>query len=244
MVPNLLNSRRPIGLAFAASIAVVAASIFAGSSAKASTIASWDFTTNGSGFANGTTAGTTASGVTSAVITRNGGVVVNTASYSFDSSGFVANSTAANVQVGFNTSTAYNVTDLKFSAFSSNSGPGAVDVYASVNGGAATFVQTLTVTTTSGTSATNYDITLNDTVNTSLQVYFSAHGTTSANGGTLSSSGTFRLNNPGDLSSTPFAFIGTAQSSPVPAPPAVPAALAGMLASGGLALVKRGRRIA
>jgi hypothetical protein len=210
---------------------------------RAGTLAGWDLTSNASS-PSGLAATTVAAPATAAALYQNGGVSANTATYSYDSKGFVAGVQSANVEASLSVGSATNVTDLVFGAFASSTGPGAIAVNYSADGGALVSYGILTIGTASGTSATNYDINFGSLfVNSSLNVFFSAANAVSASGGTLGSSGTFRLNNVGDSSSTPMAFEGAAAAAPVPAPAAVPASLGGMLLLGLGALARRRRRL-
>jgi hypothetical protein len=220
------------------SCAVIAALIgVAGLSAAAGaeTIAGWDLTQNLSGGSNGLVATTTASGISGAAFTRNGTVTVSSATYSYDSKGWLSGDIANNVQAGFSVSSGtWDVTDLIFSAFRSGTGPSAIDVYTSVDGGSPTLFQTLSpITTSAGAAATNYDIMLNLTISSSLEVYFIAD----SSGLASSSTGTLRLNNVSNSSTSTnyFQFEGK-QPATVPLPSA---SLGGIVLTGVLAVARR-----
>jgi MYXO-CTERM domain-containing protein len=212
---------------------------------NADTIAGWNFSDTASGGANNLAATVVATGIT-ATVTRNGTVVNGsaTATYTYDSKGWQSSDTPNNVQVGVTVTSGgpWDVTDLLFSAFRSGTGPNVVDVYYSADGGALTLVQKLTpITTSSGPSATNYDLALNVAISSSLYVYFVADASGLASG----SSGTFRLNNVSDddTSSATYFQLAGSQVVSVPSPAAIPGGIVGLVMVGAAAAIRR-RRIA
>jgi hypothetical protein len=205
--------------------------------ASAATIAGWDLTQNLSGGSNGMPATTSAAGVITTSLTRNGNVTVSSASFSYDSKGWQSANTVNNVEASFFVSSAWNVTDLIFSAFRSGTGPSSVDVYTSVDGGSLNLFQTLTPANTgTGSLATNYDLALNLTVDTDLEVFFVADAT----GLATSSSGTLRLNNVSDNSAAAdyFQFEGN-QPVSVPLPASAAAGAIGMVIVGAGRIARR-----
>jgi hypothetical protein len=229
--------RAAVGVAAAMAIGSIAAS-----HASAGSLAAWNLSSNASS-PSGLAATTVGSPATAGALSQNGTVSGNAASYSYDSKGFAAGVQGDNVEASLSVGAPTTVTDLVFSAFASSTGPGTIDVYYSADGGPLVSDGTLAIGTASGASATNYDVTFSSlTVNSSLNVYFSADASSaSAGGGALGSSGTFRLNNVSDTSSAAdyMQFEGSAVASAVPAPASVPGAIAGLGLLGGFFAFRR-----
>ncbi|HWB54021.1 MAG TPA: hypothetical protein VG722_07505 [Tepidisphaeraceae bacterium] len=233
----MLNRLGLAGLVLAGLAAIPAAT-------NADTIAGWDFTVNISGGTDGMAASVTAPG-TSASITRNGTVAVSSASYSYDSKGWQSSDTTNNVALNMTVTSGgpWDVTDLLFSAFRSGTGPSVVDIYyiADASTNIPTLLQSISVGTTSGVNATNYDVPINLTISSSLSVYFVAD----SNGLASGASGTLRLNNVSDDNSSSATYFQLAghQISSVPTPAEFSAGMVGLLLVGAGAMARR-RRIA
>ena len=155
---------------------------------QGATIASWNLYTTDGGATNPATyntyssttgTGSVAPGITNADITRNGSLTYSSASFGFNSAAWDGNA-AENIGVGFtvNSGGPWDVTDFIFGIRSSATGPGPINVSVSVDGGPSTLFTTLNATT----SYVGYDLHLNDTVNSSLVVQFSAAGTNTTGG--------------------------------------------------------------
>ena len=163
-----------------------------------------------------------ATGVTGLAFMRGTGLATSGAANSISSTGW---STSADdyYSFGFNVAAGRTATvsDLMFGSQASGTGPGLINVLASVDGGAFT-----TVGSYSLAAATNLSQTLTFTsaltALSKIEFRLVAANSTNANGtGTIASTGTFRVTNfdpTGD--NTPFAIDGTvaAASSPVPEP--------------------------
>jgi hypothetical protein len=193
-------------------------------------------TTLGSSFA---AAGLTGLNFTaSSVLTASAGV------NSMNSSGW--NLTGANYSFGFTIAAGNSVTadQIILASRSSGTGPGFLNVLASVDGGAFTTVASFTQTSTN----------FNDeflaitpvTALHSLVFEIVAANQTSANGGTIGSTGTFRVGdyNPSGTP-TPFTIVGTISAPPpgVPEPASIAmTAMGGLCVAAFAALRRKGRR--
>jgi hypothetical protein len=171
-----------------------------------------------------------ASGLTGNNVTESAVLTPSAGNNSMNSSGW--NLAGANYSLGFaiQPGSAVTVDQLILTSRSSATGPGFIDVEASVDGGAFHTVATITQTSTN----------FNDeflaitpvTATKSLTFEFVAANQTSAAGGTIGSAGTFRI---GDFNpaGTPTAF--TLNGTVVPLAAAVPEPPAGVLTALGLA---------
>ena len=192
-------------------IAAAAASLWT-SGARAELIVQWD-TTGLAGNEATAPATAMATGVTGLDITRSSLLSPSPASNNFGSSGWT--NPAQYVQLGFDTTETWNVDTLRLATRSSGTGPGFMNVNVSVDGGAFTTIATITQ---SGTLYNDQYLPVNEVVHSSLVVQFAPANTTSANGGTIGSSGTWRIGDYYDGQSYfSIAFSGSAVSA-VPEP--------------------------
>lgn len=214
--------------------ALVAGSVIA-SFAQAATVAAWDLTGTANGN-NAFAAGTGIAGQTSAInVTRGAGLTATgtPANNGFSADGWTGQATDY-ISFGFNVNAGFavNLTNLYIGTRSSNTGPGSLGLYYSGDG----FSTNLFTFTQSGTAFLNSNVALAlSGLTGNVEFRIRAIGTTSANGGSTSSSGTFRLTNyfnPGDTGN--FSFAGSV--IPVPTPGTF--ALMGL---GGLVAARRRR---
>lgn len=176
--------------------------------------------------------GTAAANVSGIELTRGAGLTPTAAGNSFSASGW---STDANdyFSFGFTVADGYavNLSSLWIGTRSSNTGPGFLGLFYSVDGFASsmhTFVQV-------GTAFNNAVIDLSDLTGLTGTVEFriAALNNTSANGGSIAAAGTFRVGDHSDGANfTEMRFEG----SVVPAPGAM-----ALLGLGGLVAVRRRR---
>lgn len=132
-----------------------------------------------------------AANITGLNITRGAGLNAAAALNSFSSSGWglLANDV---VQLGFNIASGapWQVDTLVLGSRSSGTGPGTINVSASVDGGAFFL---LTSITQPDSTFVNSIVNINQIVASSLIIQFAAANNTSANGGTIGSAGTWRI---------------------------------------------------
>jgi hypothetical protein len=156
-------------------------------------------------------------------ITRGAGLTGASSSNSFNSAGWDDLSGDDYIQFGFQVAAGYTaaVDQLIFATRSSGTGPGFVDVSYSIDG--ADFV-TLTTLAQQGTNYLNSVLDLNQVIQSSLVIRFTAANDTSANGGTIGSAGTFRLSDyspDGGQTYQPITITGDLTLSAVPEPSSV-----------------------
>lgn len=180
------------------------------------TIASWDFTNEPGDQVS--TAGTGSSNLTATNFTRGAGVTATAASNSISGSGW---STASDDYFSFGITVAEgfeaDLATLVIATRSSNTGPGNIALQYSVDN----FATNLANWTQSGTTFNNQSIDLSFLPNLSGTVEFRivVTNTTSANGDTIASGGTFRVGNFFDGTNfIPVNFTGTVNALPAPAP--------------------------
>jgi hypothetical protein len=161
-----------------------------------------------------------ASGLTGNNFTESSVLTTSAGVNSMNSSGW--NLANANYSFGFTIQPGKVVTvdQIILTSRSSATGPGFINLLASVDGGAATTVATITQTSTN----------FNDeflaitpvTAKSSLTFFFVAANQTSAGGGMIGSAGTFRIGdyNPAGTP-TPFTINGTISTAAVPEPSAI-----------------------
>ncbi|QEH35348.1 PEP-CTERM motif protein [Aquisphaera giovannonii] len=216
----------------------IAALILAGRAgqAVAGSVVEYD-TTGAAGNEPSLAATYTAAGLTALDLTRGAGLSPSPASNNFSAGGWDDLSADDYFQLGFTVHAGYAATvdQLFVATRSSGTGPGFVEVAASVDGGA--FAKVATVTQ-NGTFYSDSILDLNVTVASSLVVRFFVDPTNaaSANGGTIGSGGTLRIGDYYDGAYSPLRLTGTTTLTAVPEP-----ASAAMLAVG-IAGVVLGRR--
>ena len=154
---------------------------------------------------------------------RGAGLTGASSSNSFNSAGWDDLSADDYIQFGFQVAAGYtaNVDQLIFATRSSGTGPGFVDVSYSIDG--ANFV-TLTTLAQQGTNYLNSVLDLNQVIQSSLVIRFTAANDTTANGGTIGSAGTFRLSDyspDGGQTYQPITITGDLTLSAVPEPSSV-----------------------
>ena len=184
-----------------------------------------------------------ASGLKGRSVTEGPGLTPSSGANSINASGFTNSSSTAYFSLGFDITAGYSATvnQIILTSRSSGTGPGLINVLASVDGGAFATVATITQTSTN----------FNDeflsitpvTATSSLVFRFVAANQVSAAGGAVGSGGTFRIGdyNPAN-SPTPFTLGGTITplaGSAVPEPSSLAMATIGL---GALGLASRARR--
>jgi len=177
--------------------------------------------------------GTVAANVSALPLTRGAGLNANAGGNSLNSSGFDTLDASDYVTFGFTVDAGYsvNLDTLYFGSRSSNSGPGFLSVYSSLDGFAAPLFSFAQVGTAFTNSAADLSSLTGLTGSVEFRIY--ADNGVSANGGTVGSSGTFRVGDYNDGSNfSEFRFEGTV----VPAP-----ASAALLGLGGLVAIRRRR---
>ncbi len=135
----------------------------------------------------------TASGVTGVAISRGPGLRPNEANNSINSSGWNDLSPNDFYLFGFNVNPGSSavVDSLTLATRSSGTGPGFVNVLYTVNGGPETLITTLVQP---GTNFVNSVLTFSPiSVSSSFRFLLRSANSTSANGGTIGSTGTFRI---------------------------------------------------
>ena len=181
-----------------------------------------------------TPVGTAAANVTGTAMTRGAGLGANAGGNSLNSNGWDTLDSTDYVSFGFTVDAGYsvNLDTLWMGTRSSNSGPGSLGVFYSVDG----FASPVFTFTQSGTAYTNSiaDVSALTGLTGSVEFRIYALDGTRADGNTgISSSGTFRVGDHNDGSNfSEFRFEG----SVVPAP-----ASAAMLGLGGLVALRRRR---
>ncbi len=179
--------------------------------------------------------GTQAANVTGAAMTRGAGLSPNAGSNSLNSAGW--DTLAANdyISFGFSVAAGYEVdlSTLWMGTRSSNTGPGFLSVYSSLDGFASPVFSFSQV----GTAYTNSiaDVSALSDLTGSVEFRIYADNGVSANGGAISGTGTFRVGDHSDGANfSEFRFEGTVSQVPAPAS----AALMGL---GGLVAARRRR---
>jgi hypothetical protein len=175
------------------------------------------------------TAGTTTLEVTPIAFTRGSGLTATSAANSISSSGWDTLAATDYFSFGFTVNPGFfaNLESISLSTRSSNTGPGFLSVYSSLDG----FTDALFSFTQTGTGTTTaqYDVSSLAGLTGPVEFRILSDNTTSANGGTIGSAGTFRVNS---------ASI-QGQVTAVPEPASV---LALSLISGGAVLMRRFRK--
>lgn len=131
--------------------------------------------------------------VSSMILSRGTGLSSGAAANSFSSSGWTGESTDY-YSISFTIADGYtaDLSQFLIGTRSSNTGPGSLILTSSID----SFASTITTFSQSGTAFLNSDVSLNLTsVVGTIEFRVYQVGTTSANGGTTSSSGTFRFTN-------------------------------------------------
>jgi len=199
--------------------------------ARADSIAQWD-TTGYAGTEAVVTPTQMAAGVTADDITRSSLLVPTSGAGNYNSSGW--NNAGQYVQLGFTTTGEWDVTSLLLATRSSATGPGLMNVNASVDGGAF-----MTVGQIVQPSATYVDLllSLSLVVDSSLVIQLTPANTTAANGGPIGSLGTWRI---GDYDNSQGVFSPiTLSGSAVPEPSSVIVLGIGLAGVGVLTQVRR-----
>lgn len=186
-------------------------------------------------------AGTTATGLTSDALARGAGLSASAGANSFNSAGWTGEATDF-LSMGFDLNPGYTatLTGFQFGTRSSGTGPGTVGVYASADGGSEVLLTTLIQ---SGTAFLDTDFVLGTplTVTSDLTIRLRQIGTTSANGGTTGSAGTFRIADYSPDGGTTFADVTLFGFAVVPEPATYWGSLTA-LAACGYGLLARRRR--
>ena len=167
-----------------------------------------------------------ATGATGSALVRGAGLTATAASNGFAASGWNDLSATDYFQLGFTLAAGYSATVDQFilASRSSGTGPGFVEIDASVDGGAFTKVTTLVQ---DGTNYNNALVNLGLTVHSSLVLRLRVDPTNaaSANGGAIGSAGTYRISDySGDGGQTyaPISLTGTiSQTAAVPEPASI-----------------------
>jgi len=135
-----------------------------------------------------------APGITGVNLARGAGLTASTGANSMNSSGWVGPNADDFYSFGFNVGpgTSAVVDSLQFATRSSNTGPGFVNVFDSVDGGAETLITTITQT---GTNFSDNLLNLASpvTVHSSMLILLRSANNTSAAGGTVGAAGTLRI---------------------------------------------------
>jgi uncharacterized protein (TIGR03382 family) len=209
--------------------------LVAGSASAASTLVSWN-STGMAGNEASMPVSFTAANVTAAAMTRGAGLGGNAGANSFNSNGWADLAANDYVELSFTIAAGY-AADLDIFALgsqSSGTGPGTMGVYSSTNGFAS---PVFTITQGAATNVnTNGDVSALTGLTGSVTLRFKAVNGTSANGGSISANGTWRI---WDQNLGGGTFVDsniTGDIYLVPAPGAF--ALAGL---GGLAMARRRR---
>lgn len=178
--------------------------------------------------------------VSATVLSRGSGLSVNAGTGSFNSAGWSVDGTVDYVQFGFTVEDGYQVdlANLAMGSRSSNTGPGSIGVFTSMDG----FTTSAYTLTQSGTSNLNSVIDLSslDPIVGSFAVRLMLLNPTAANGGSIGASGTFRVTDyfVDGVESSNLGFTGTVTAIPEPS---TYAALAGLLTFGFAAWRRRSR---
>ena len=155
---------------------------------------------------------------------------------SFSSSGWSAYSSSPNDYLTFGLSalSGYTATinQLVFSSRSSNTGPGDLALLAAVNGGTFQQISTFTHTNDNVVNRTLNFTPLTDVSNVIFRIV--ASSSDAANGGTLATGGTFRVQNFGGTPNSPFSINGSVLPTQVAAAVPEPAAWACMIGGFGM----------
>jgi len=201
--------------------------------ARADSIAQWD-TTGYLGTEAVVTPTQMAAGVTADDIIRSSLLVGNAGAGNYNSAGW--NNAGQYVQLGFTTTSEWDVTSLLLATRSSATGPGLMDVNASVDGGA--FVTVAQINQAPGANYIDQLLPLNLLVNSSLVIQFTPDNNTDAAGtGTIGVNGTWRI---GDYENSSGAFSPiTLSGSAVPEPSSIIVLGIGLAGVGVLTRVRR-----
>jgi hypothetical protein len=166
-------------------------------------------------------------------VTRGPGLTPTAGSNSLNSSGFSTDATADFLSFGLTVNSGFNATvnQLIFGSQASNTGPGTISVLASVDNGA--FTQVGSFSQPAGALSQTLALANPLTALNRIEFRFVAANTTSANGGTLAGTGTFRLTNFQPTgANTPFTIDGSVARITTAVPE--PATWAMMIAGFGL----------
>jgi hypothetical protein len=173
-----------------------------------------------------------ATGISGLNFTESSVLTPSTGANSMNSSGW--NLANADYSFGFTIGAGQTVTvdQIILTSRSSGTGPGFINLEASVDGAAPITVASITQTSTNFNDETLAITPV--TATSSLTFFFVAANQTSANGGTTGSAGTFRIGdfNPPGTSPTPFTVDGTISSTAVPEPSTLTLATIGLAVVG------------
>ena len=198
----------------------LALSLLLASAASAATIAAWDM--YGQSGSQAYTAGTDSEYATAYNMVRGDGLSGNSGSNSMNSKGWSGSDDGDYIEFGFSVADGYSVTldELWIGSRSSNTGPGSLGVYTSLNG----YSSSMYTIVQEGTDYTNSIINLSSlgAITGDFFIRLYEIGDTQADGsGSTSGSGTFRITNYYDGDYTNVSFFGEATSAAVPLPGAV-----------------------
>lgn len=210
-------------------VIAIAAVVAASGTASADVITSY-VNFGQSGDQGASPAGTVAANVSALPLTRGAGLNANPGGNSLNSSGWDSLDSSDYVTFGFEVAPGYQVDldTLWFGSRSSNTGPGNLGVYYSVDG----FASPVYTFSQSGTDFNNSiaDLSALQDLQGNIEFRIYAVDGVSAGGGTISSGGTFRVGDHYDGSNfTEFRFEGSVEAVPAPASAAL-MALGGVVA--------------
>lgn len=220
---------------------VLAAVFLIAGSVQAEVIANWDMSGE-PGCQAYTAAGGTADYIEAFNIIRGAGLYPREGADSLNSKGWKGTDAGDFIEFGFSVTDGYEVklSELWLGTRSSNTGPGTIGVYSSVDA----FSTPVEIITQDGNAYANNIIDLSglDAITGDFYIRFFEYGDTQADGdGATAGTGTFRITNYDSCSTnTDVQFVGTvatsAAASPVPVPNAVILLGCGLI---GLAGIKR-----
>lgn len=169
--------------------------------------------------------------------TRGPGLTATAGANSLNSSGFSTDTTLDFLSFGLTVNSGFTATvnQLIFGTQASNTGPGSINVLASIDNGA--FTQVGSFSQPAGGLSQTLTLAAPVTASNRIEFRFVAANTTSANGGTLGSGGTFRVTNFEPTgANTPFTIDGSTGrvTAPVPEPATWAMLIAGFGLVGGV----------
>ncbi|SFP99758.1 PEPxxWA-CTERM sorting domain-containing protein [Sphingomonas rubra] len=217
MFINTTFSRSKLTLAAVAAFGSLAMAV----PASAATLVQYDFTGNVGNEAS-EPASFSATNVSGVAFTRGAGLNTPSGSDAFASSGWSAYAASPTdfLTFGLNIASGYtaSVNQLVFAARSSNTGPGDLALLAAIDGGAFNQIATFTQ---SAENVLNRTLNFSSIEGTSSVVFrIVANSARAANGTTLATGGTFRVQNSVGTTASPFSINGTvsAVTAAVPEP--------------------------